>query len=391
MANANPIYQAGGSDAQTGLQQGTKGGLGVATTTTGNSLSAYQSTTIQTQTSTRSSSQSGRAANNDTVSQGALAGGIVGAFLGGALIAFLISFLFMSWRRKRDHKNHGSSMSKNDDPTKRHTVGAKVEAPLVDPKHAWELHLPQPADDASLRQAMKTLYDRLELHVENFYSNSSSTTHPPAVDEENWATVVGKLETPYLPSSLEAMLRQGRAKTTIMKHCIAYLTVSGIDLNSNSSFPLLPTELTSVPQAAPRANQNKAVFTQALTRHSQLSGYLLNPISVTLPHFAAERDETIASAVGAICTAFAPWANSSASTRVRMENLTQILREASDMGIMLCGQPNQFIWNWKLVRRDSRNIVILPTFLRLTVEDGSGSSSKQAKETELVVGKAGEI
>lgn len=269
MVNTNPTHQAGqlgqANDFTTasgdGLQpQTSEGGqgLGAAPSTTSSSSTSYQSTTIQTQTSTQPSSQSDRAVKNDTVSQGALAGGIVGAFIGGALIAFLITFLFMSWRRKKDHKALGSSMSKNDDPTKRYTVGAKVEAPLVDPKHAWELHLPQPADDASLQKAMKTLYDRLELHVENFYSNSSSATHRPAVDEENWTTVVGQLETPYLPSSLEAMLQQGRAKTTIMKHCIAYLTVSGIDLNSNSSFPLLPTELTSVPQAAPRASQSKA-------------------------------------------------------------------------------------------------------------------------------------
>jgi hypothetical protein len=143
-----------------------------------------------------------------------------------------------------------------------------------------------------------------------------------------------------------------------------------------------------------------AVLTQALARHAQLTSYLLTPISTTLPHHTAHRDAVIASAVETICMAFAPWAFASATLKVRKDNLSQILREASDMGIMVAGQPGRFGWRWDGPERDRdrykdakrKVLVIMPAFVKVWGEDGVVIARSQGREgAEIVGGRIGEI
>jgi hypothetical protein len=113
--------------------------------------------------------------------------------------------------------------------------------------------LPQPADDTKLRQSVKTLYDRLELHVENFYTDSPTSSS----NDNRWSADLQRLETPYLPAPVESLLQQTRAITVVIKHCLAFLVISGINAHTDSPFSFLPEEVTAVPRGAARGNKNK--------------------------------------------------------------------------------------------------------------------------------------
>jgi len=249
-----------------------------------------------------------------------------------------------------------------------------ADAPLIDPRRAWELHLPQPADDTKLHQGVKTLYDRLELHVENFYTDSPATSSPQASDDNGWSAALQKLGTPYLPAPVESLLQQARATTVVIKHCLTYLVISGIDAHTDGPFSFLPEEVTAVPRGAVRGDKSKPAFAQALAHHSQLTLFLLDPLPTTLPQYAGHRDAIIATAVNTFCTAFAPWAAASSTTGARSENLIQILLEASDLGLMLCGQPSIFEWRWK-TNRDNRKVTIAPAFVRAHSEGRTGTTA----------------
>lgn len=328
--------------------------------------------------------------SGNSISHGTLAGGIVGALIGGALIGFLLTFFIMSTRHKRNGHRTSSRLEKRSTLPKKTDGQAESSAtPLVDPRHAWELHLPQSVDDMTLRQTVKTMYDHLELHIENFYSNSSPPGSKLSVDKAKWNASVGEIETPYLPASAALLLERAQVTTAVMKHCLFYLVVSSISVKNDYAFSLLPKELTGVARAASKGDLNKPVMSEALVRHAQLTGYLLSPIAMTLPSFPAERDTTIASAVTVICTAFAPWALSSSSMDTRKDNLMRILRDASEAGFMLCTQPFPLIWRWPELSRDSRQIAISPAFVRVT--GGDSRDQRRQKYVEIVSARLSDL
>jgi hypothetical protein len=310
--------------------------------------------------------------NTNPYSAGALAGGIIGGVIAGAIFAFLTFFILSRRRRKHDedHSPDESMKHNRSAPSRLETA----DAPLIDPRRAWELHLPQPADDTKLHQGVETLYNRLELHVENFYTDSPAASSSQASDDNRWSAALQKLGTPYLPAPVESLLQQARATTVVIKHCLTYLVISGIDAHTDGPFSFLPEEVTAVPRGAVRGDKSKPAFAQALAHHSQLTSFLLTPLSTTLPQYAGHRDAIIATAVNTFCTAFAPWAAASSTTGARNENLIQILLEASDLGLMLCGQPSIFEWRWK-TSQDTRKVTIAPAFVRAHSEGRTGTTA----------------
>jgi len=337
-----------------------------STSTTANSPSKSNATPASNSTTSLPSNVYGH-------STGALAGGIIGGVIAGAIFAFLLTFFIMSRRRRKHNEDYSLDESKKHDgsaPPGHETA----DAPLIDPQRAWELHLPQPADDTKLHQGVETLYNRLELHVENFYTDSPAASSSQASDDNRWSAALQKLGTPYLPAPVESLLQQARATTVVIKHCLTYLVISGIDAHTDGPFSFLPEEVTAVPRGAVRGDKSKPAFAQALAHHSQLTSFLLTPLPTTLPQYAGHRDAIIATAVNTFCTAFAPWAAASSTTGARNENLIQILLEASDLGLMLCGQPSIFEWRWK-TSQDTRKVTIAPAFVRAHSEGRTGTTA----------------
>lgn len=192
--------------------------------------------------------------STDRLANGTVAGIVVGAALGLALLTFLATFLIM--RRQKHSKGkqrYGSSKERG---------GLELEAkplpkkPLVtetsDATGTYENYLPQSADDKSIQQKAKATLDQIELHVENFYRNSSSSALRP----DNAELVV--FDSPYLPTSLASLLPRSKNKVNIMKHALAQYVTSSISPSANPPRSLLPPEFGLLPNTVTSARSTKA-------------------------------------------------------------------------------------------------------------------------------------
>ena len=227
-----------------------------ASSSSSSSSSSSQSSIASSSTSTPTPTPTLSNNASSGFSAGKLAGGIVGGAIAGAILGFLLAYFIMSSRRRKHHRQHSSTESKKHEEIA--LAGPEtVSAPLTHPQRAWELHLPQPADDTKLRQGVRTLYDNLELHIENFYTDSRTTSSSQTTDDNIWRAALQKLGTPYLPVPLESLSQQAEAMTVIINHCLAYLVISGIDAHIESRFPFLPEEVTAVPRGAARGDKNR--------------------------------------------------------------------------------------------------------------------------------------
>jgi hypothetical protein len=188
-------------------------------------------------------------------SAGATAGAVVAAAVGGALLAFILTFMFMRSRRQKRQKTQRHS-EKRESFGGANALLRKSDDDLLNPKHAWEKHLPQPADDNSIRLTVKTFLHQVELHVENFYSDSAASSN---VSEEI-QTELHKLDSPLLPNPLAVVLPQARSKTTLIKHCLAHLIVKNIstDGTPDSSQSFLPLEFVALLNTVARTHSNNS-------------------------------------------------------------------------------------------------------------------------------------
>ena len=180
------------------------------------------------------------------VADGAVAGAIVGVAVGIALITFLITFLFM--RRKRNAAGRGHSVFESASEGPGYQADEKpTRAPMTHPDGGaadYERYLPPSADDKAVEQRTKNTLDQIELHVENYYQNTSNTSARPNETE------LASFNSPYLPESLASMLLHSRDKTTLIKHVLAYLVISRISPSAKPGSSLLPAEFIGLPSSA---------------------------------------------------------------------------------------------------------------------------------------------
>ena len=110
--------------------------------------------------------------------------------------------------------------------------------------HAWERHLPQSADDATIRLKVLTLFESIEHHVEGYYRDTDTRISQLPVQ-------LGMLQSHHLPSGipLEDLLVQAWYQEPVIKHCLINLVVSGMTADESPLFSLLPEEFTTIPRA----------------------------------------------------------------------------------------------------------------------------------------------
>ena len=88
-------------------------------------------------------------------------------------------------------------------------------------------------------------------------------------------------------------------------------------------------------------------FVQALSRWRVLSAYL-RPTPRTDASYLSARDAIITQCADVFCGAFAPWAIGSRRDTYgpRHQNLIEVMKAASDTGILLFAQPSTFTYRW---------------------------------------------
>jgi hypothetical protein len=169
---------------------------------------------------------------------GALAGGIVGAFFGGAMLALVAAYFFNRRRKSLAYKGRGNKAveSVHGASNKRHLRPATIV-------NAWERLIPQPIDDEKMGSLVKSLLDRVVLHVDNFYARKPLQIS--TADVEAFA----KVDTRLLPCPLSEMMLDLNMQMLAIKHCIAFaLTDSIMPGDDDLSNKILPIYLAALPR-----------------------------------------------------------------------------------------------------------------------------------------------
>ncbi|KAL2046616.1 hypothetical protein ABVK25_011697 [Lepraria finkii] len=308
------------------------------------------------------------------LSNGTVAGIVIGVAVGLALITFLATFLAMRRRRGSGAKNNSGVL----DTGSQHYQDSEPKGPSVietpSGSTAFENFLPQSADDKTVQNNVKTTLDHIELHVENFYQNASASGARSADAE------LATFNSPYLPSSLAALLPQTNNRVLLNKHALAHFITSCISATASPDWSLLPEDFVLLPSAIRAANSSRSTkpgFGQSMSRWRVLTAYLRpNPLDDT--SYIAQRDHQINEMVQVFSGAFAPWQNPKYKDKERVESLSAILKEAAGLGIWMFSQPSELQFQWpKHSEVGSNKVAVTPALVKLTDERGQSLSQPQ--------------
>ncbi|KAI9870378.1 MAG: hypothetical protein M1830_004320 [Pleopsidium flavum] len=239
---------------------------------------------------------------------------------------------------------------------------------------ALESYLPQSADDKAVKNNVSTLFEQIELHVENFYHDSTVSMYADADPE------LSKFDSPYLPRPLTTLFPQSRSRIPLIKHCLAQFIVSSISIPTNHERSFLPPDFVVLPntiESCKSSKPKKPGFDEILARWRVLSAYL-RPDPTEDPSYISRRDRAVSEAVQAFSRAFKPWRNSKYRDEDRVRSLTEIMKSAADLGIWLFSQPSTFKFHWG-GREDTKEhtIVVAPALLKMADENAQSLSVAQ--------------
>ena len=212
---------------------------------------AFTSTSKSSESPTTSSQTALPALSDRRLTNGTVAGVVIAVAVGFALVTSLATF-FITRRRKgfegKDrHTKFEESSASESKGVRQQEQASKPKVPFMTPtapaSAAFENYIPQPADDATVKHNVNTIMDQIELHVENFYQNSSAT--PSTRNNAELAM----FDSPYLAASLASLLPRSKNKIHLVKHALAQHIISSISLTSSYAQSLLPQEFVLLPDA----------------------------------------------------------------------------------------------------------------------------------------------
>ena len=102
----------------------------------------------------------------------------------------------------------------------------------------WQKHLPQEKDDRTIANAVKTIFDQVQMHVEGFYITKSAalTTSASAALER------------VSPDGLSKRLPKAPNSIPILEGILIRWIVHRISLRSDAGASFLPFEYTKIPE-----------------------------------------------------------------------------------------------------------------------------------------------
>jgi hypothetical protein len=157
----------------------------------------------------------------------------------------------MSSRHKRQRYRGGLSKDRHSTSN----AGGEKSLPIapIPGGAGWEQHLPQSESDGTIRSSVKSIFDHVELHVENFYRNAAVSLSPEIQSQ------LLQVDSGLLPESVVDLLPQTKTPTTLIKHCLAALVVSRITPETDTKASFLPIDFVALPQAigSTRTNADK--------------------------------------------------------------------------------------------------------------------------------------
>lgn len=353
--------------------------------TTVPSTASSTSTGLLNNTSPRNDTSVSHGLNqHSTTNVGATAGAAVGAAVGAAILAAIVTYLLMRSRLSAKKRTNATDVFTPDDSTYAMNKGYFSES-VVESKDGsgdWMRHLPQPADDLSIVTTIEAICQQIELHVDNFYSN----TEPPLDSmSERARALLPEIDTGLIQPSLSEAMTEYRFKRTLVKQALAYLIFSNITIEDGSPGSLLPHDVAELQRSLQSAAkyQNKPgkwcprfiartllttiVATLQALAYTRLLATYLRPAPYEDQALLAHRDRTIKTMATNFCVALEPWSSPGKSSDARYSNLVEIMRGAATGGLLLFSQRATFKFDWSLRDRTPvNNIVVLPGFVKVT-------------------------
>ena len=181
---------------------------------------------------------------------GVLAGAIVASIIGAAIITFLLAWLFFRKRNKRDQRINRSGSRRNKDhrsPGRQDYsavaatgVKEKSSSSSGDSGYSWQAYLPQGADDQTIKRDVKTLFDQIELHVDNYYTKANIQL------DSGTREALSQFNDDSLPDSIEALMANPQTTLPTIKHCIARTLIARMSPGHERT-SLLPIYLAAEP------------------------------------------------------------------------------------------------------------------------------------------------
>ncbi|KAL6718178.1 hypothetical protein ACLMJK_004266 [Lecanora helva] len=278
-------------------------------------------------------------ASNHHLSDGAVGGIVVGVAIGIALLATLITFLIMK-RQKKARKGRDPHLSREKARDEmNHT--SKVPEPTSGEGLNIDKYLPQSTDDKTLAGKTNSVFDQIEIFVENFYS-TKALSNPSASDND-----LAQFHTADLPNNLTALLSQSSNAQTLITHALSHFLFSRISSGATVRESLLPRDLALIPWSLNLDSQRARLPGRSvlLYRWRTLSAYL-RPDPSSDKDYLADRDRKIAVCVQSFTKAFAPWSSKKYPDEERMQSLAKIFQQGAALGLLLFSQPAELQFTW---------------------------------------------
>ena len=200
------------------------------------------STDTNTDTTTQSSdtSPAGEGSSDDNITLRAAIGGSLGGLIVGIALALLAFWCSRRRRPRASKKNAHWSRSSDANLIPRASPMAKemqiFEAPTA--VTGWQKHLPQEKDDRTIANAVKTIFDQVQMHVEGFYITKTVALT---------ASASAALER-VSPDGLSKRLPKAPNSIPILEGILIRWIVHRISLRSDAGASFLPFEYTKIPE-----------------------------------------------------------------------------------------------------------------------------------------------
>ena len=206
-----------------------------------------------------------------------------------------------------------------------------------------------------LRMQITTLFEQVELHVDNFYQpfRYSQALSIPRAERDN----LRKVESPHLEDSVVALLQSADDARGLIKHCIAEIITSRIDFTGrlDPNDALLPPSLIGTYKLMVASTKGAKDPDLDQWRVKTLTLLGIDSIEKSM----AGQVRCLAELV---TIAFKPWAVARYGMEARSSHLANILREAVELGLEMFGLRGQCDWTWS-GNEGVGEIVVFPGFM----------------------------
>lgn len=236
-----------------------------------------------------------------------------------------------------------------------------------------------------LRMQVSMLFEQIEMHVDNFYNVELGRPgrpgpHQLTVDEQSR---LHQFDSPYLHDSIAGLLPMCRNARWLIKHSLAEVMTSRIDYTSRvePGVALMPRSLLEMYRLMAASSNPQSAL--ALKRWRTQSLSLLGIDNVEKSMTVQIRNLAIN-----LTEAFKPWAVERYGAEARSSHLSNILKEAVELGLEIFGMQDRARWDWGGQRsKYDPDVYIFPGFV--VEEDlNSSNATDEPKKASIEVVKA---